>query len=131
MLGKLLGSGTKEKILIYLGLRGGVSGRRLARTFKLSPTQVFKAIRSLAQIGLVKRDSSFNFYYLNTRHLFYEEMLHLIHKEAELHPRQTRAFLPNISPQRKVDPGAIFEILELRGLPQHSKFSDILRQRYA
>ena len=124
----LLGSHTKAEILCYLGLKGGSSGRQLSRTLGKSPTQVFKALRSLRRAEIVTQHGPPYHYTLNPRYPFYEELLQIIHKHVQRHPV---AYLPKVPASRRVDPLAIYQLLAMRDqLVQGSKLSDVLRERY-
>lgn len=123
MIKELLGSKVKAAIIFYLALRGGTSGRRLARALKISPTQVFKALRPMVAQGWILANPQFRYYALNPRHLFYEDFRNMIHKEVTQHP--------SLPAERKIDPLAVYQILSLRGTSPHSeKISDRLRDLY-
>ncbi len=129
---ELLGSKTKTMILLYLGLRGGTTGRRLSRILKINPTQIFKALRQLTTAGIVIQTHPSGFYALNVHYPFYEELLSMIHKQAAIMRKALRLFMPNIPEERRVDPLAVYDFIALRGAQKTTqKFSDILRKRYA
>ena len=133
MLG-LIESQTKIDILVYLGIRGGCSGRQLARQLRKSATPVFKALRSLEKNKIIQKQGSPLFYTLNTRHPCYQELVSMIHKTFGTH-RNKYHFLPKIKSDRKIDPIAVYEMAALREnsatVSPIPKFSDILRKRYA
>ncbi|MBI2335404.1 MAG: MarR family transcriptional regulator [Deltaproteobacteria bacterium] len=109
----LLNSTAKEKVLLYLGLRGGCSGRRLAKVLKKSPSQIFKALNQLIKAGIIKKEPSCTFYVLNRHYPYYEELISIILKKSE-HLPKSNLIIPKIQLNRKVDPIAVYEILELR-----------------
>lgn len=124
---ELLGSKIKVGILVYLGLRGGGSGRHLAEVLKRSPSQIFKALHALEKGKIIRKEVSF--YRLNPYYLYYKELLNIIHKNAARH---SYPFLPKIPLERKVDPIAVYELLNLRGPTTPIKrLSDRLRELYA
>ena len=125
---ELLGSGTKAEILRCLGLKGGCSGRRLGRLLGKSPTPIFKALKQLKRDGIVKYYDRARLYALNPDYLYHDELLRIIQKSAE---RVRPAYLPRVPRRRRIDPLAIYEILDLKGhVPAKQKLSDVLRQRY-
>ncbi len=126
---ELIGSRVKVSILLYLGLRGGSTGRQLATVLKLHPTPVFKALNQLLQGKVVRNDSGI--YELNPLYRFHPELLAMLFKEAEDHPKTVSTFLPPIKKERQVDPLSIYRLIELRpSQPNKSKLSDVLRERY-
>ncbi len=128
---EILGSRVKVSILLYLGLRGGSTGRHMAKVLKISPSQVFKALRQL-ELGKVIKRYQDEFYYLNSRYAYYHEILSMLQKEAGKHKQLIGRFLPRISEERHVDPLQVYRLIELREpSPPVQKFSDILRERYA
>ncbi len=128
---ELLGSRVKEQILLYLGLRGGASGRRLARSLKTSPTQVFKALLQLKKIGVVLKFGPPYFYALNPDYVYYDELTRIIQKKYDS-LRKKPVYLPRIAEDRKIDPFAIYELSSIIGPgPKTIKFSEALKRRYA
>lgn len=127
---EIFGSRVKVAILLYLGLRGGSSGRHLARILKISLSQIFKALHLLVQSKIVTRYKD-EFYQLNPQYPYYKELLSMIQKEGEHIKGKLNLFMPRIAEQRKVDPLSVYQLLELRGTSlQEKKLSDVLRERY-
>lgn len=125
---ELLGSQVKERVLLCLGLRGGMSGRRLARLIKKSPTPVFKALHQLQRGGAIKKFGPPYFYALARDYPYYDELIRMIHKRAGKNP----PYLPRISEERRVDPLAVYEIANAMGRgPSMMRFSAALRRRFA
>lgn len=130
---ELLGSHTKELILLYLGLRGGISGRKLAQKLRLSPTPVFKALRQLVQAGVIKQNEKVALYSLDSDYPFYKELVSIIRKTAELSPKLVQSFMINFKRERQVDAEAVYEFVEQRpklNIP-YEKLSDRLVKIYA
>lgn len=127
----ILGSEVKELILMYLGLRGGASGRKLGRATHKGVTQVFKALKQLEKNQIIIKSQKPFMYVLNPEYVYYPELLSMIQKNQHRHPRKF-PFLPVISASRKVDPISVYEFIELRGNQTPiEKFSDVLRTKYA
>lgn len=128
---ELLGSRVKEQILLYLGLRGGASGRRLARNLKTSPTQVFKALLQLKKSGIILKFGPPFFYVLNSDYIYHDELIRIIQKKYDA-LRKKPAYLPLLADDRKVDPFAVYELSSVIGPgPKIMKLSEALRRRYA
>jgi hypothetical protein len=127
---ELLGSQVKEDILLCLGLRGGCKGRQIARLIHKSPTPVFKAIHQLEKARIITKHGPPFFYSLNPYYIYHDELMHMIWKRIE--KRTSLPFYPEIAPERRVDPCAIYDLLTYREskIPVQ-KFSDTLRKRYA
>ena len=127
----LIESRTKSVLLLYLALRGGCSGRGLARKLRISPSQIFKALRYLKKHKVIIQFVSPTFYALNPRHPCYFELASILDKAYRAHPLRY-PFLPPIAPDRKVDPKSVYEIIALRGqTTSFEKLSDVLRRKYA
>lgn len=128
---ELLGSHVKEQILLYLGLRGGTSGRRLARVLKMSPTPVFKALHQLVRHGVVSKSGPPYFYALNQDYIYFDELIQMIFKKYEAlnkKPAYSRA-LPR---ERQIDPIAIYRFLPVLGKASKSvSLSEALRKWHA
>ncbi len=126
---EIFGSHVKASLLLYLGLRGGTSGRELARILKIHPTQIFKALKQLTSSGILKYYQSL--YAINPFYIYHDELIRMIWKEAEKNKKFSRRFLPTIADDRRVDPLAIYELAALRKqtLP-YPKLSDVLRKKY-
>lgn len=128
---ELLGSQTKEQILLYLGLRGGATGRRLARIIKKSPSQVFKALRQLETAGIVLRFGTPSFYILNSNYIYFDELVGIISKWQSSHKRKL-SWIPNLPEKRKIDPYSVYEFLGvLKRGPKCKSFSHTLRKWHA
>lgn len=124
-------SRTKSDILAYLGLRGGCAGRKLARILRKSPSQVFKALKSLRHSKIINKFGPPYFFALKPSHPCSTEIISMIYKAYEARPSDY-PFLPRIRSERKIDPEAIYEIVALRGPgPAVEKLSDVLRKKYA
>lgn len=129
---ELIGSQTKVDMLLYLALRGGCSGRCLARTLKKSPTQVFKALSQLEGGHMITRYGAPSFYALNPRYRYYHELLSMLHKAANDKKQKKLFYMPRVSREKRIDPESVYELLALRGQSiKVPKLSDILRERYA
>ena len=129
MIENLLGSHVKASILMYLGLKGGAAGREISRALKIHTTQVFKALKQLCDVKIIHHYESF--YALNPFHLFHEEIMRMIWKEAEKNKKFSRRFLPTIKEDRHVDPLAVYEIAALRKEKlAYPRLSDVLRAHY-
>lgn len=128
----LMGSVVKEQILLYLGLRGGISGRKLARVLQKSPTPVFKALRQLEKLGVVVRVGSPKMYTLNRDYPYFDELVSIIEKRVRM-TNKLISFIPHIAPDRRVDAVSVYEFLPFRdaGNIKSEKFSDVLRKKYA
>jgi DNA-binding IclR family transcriptional regulator len=127
---EIFGSRVKAVILLYLGLRGGSSGRNLARTLKIHASQVFKALNLLLK-GKILRRYGRDLYALNPDYVHHETLLRMIEEEARQHPSLVKAFLPVIPREREVDPLSVYRLLELQGRRTSStRLSDVLRERY-
>lgn len=128
---EIWGSRTKASILYVLALRGGCSGRRMARLLKMAPTPVFKALAQLIAAKIIRRAGS-AFYALNPDYPHYLAILQMVEKELELHGSKFRGFYPVLPEERRVDPLAVYEIASLRGATagKAERFSDVLRNKY-
>ncbi|GEM_PF-2605078 len=133
---EIFGSQTKTSILVYLALRGGSAGRKLARELSLAPSQIFKALQQLQKQKIILKTevNETSFYRINDQYAFHDELRALIHKEAVLHPKKYR-FLPNLPLERQINPFSVYEFVKIRNqgkktqAPRH-KFSDVLREKY-
>ena len=92
---ELLGSRVKEQILLYLGSRGGTTGRRLAALLNSAPTPVFKALHQLEKAEIVTKFDSPPFYALNPNYTYYDELAGMIGKKLDSLKRPPR-FLPSL-----------------------------------
>ncbi len=132
MLDKILGSKTKQSILLYLGLRGASSGHRLSSILGIGPSQTFKALRSLIEAGVIRHFKRPSLYALNPHHPFNHEIVRLIEKEAEMSPQAIKKFYPRIPANRKIDLPSILNIIQFQKSPRKvKKLSDVLREKYA
>lgn len=128
---KIFNSKVKVAILLYLGLRGGASGRALSTVLKIAPTPLFKALRQLVQGKIVLQVKNLSLYTLNRHFVFHEEILNMIQKEAKRQKSLVSRFLPSIKKERQVDPVAVYELLKIRGsYKNREKISDRLRALY-
>lgn len=128
---KIFKSKIKVAILLYLGLRGGCSGRRLSQILRTAPTPLFKALRQLVKSHIVHQIENPSLYTLNSHFPFYEEILNMIQKEAIRQKKFVSRFLPSVKKEREIDPLSIYQFLEMRGKNLNKeKFSDLLRNRY-
>ncbi len=129
MIEALLGSHVKAGILIYLGLKGGTSGRQLARALNIHTTQIFKALKQLRAAKIVAHYGSF--YALDPFHPFHDELLRMVWKETAKNKKWARRIFPIIPEDRRIDPLAVYELASLRKetIP-YPKLSDVLREKY-
>lgn len=126
---EIFGSHTKYLILMYLSLKGAMSGRGLSNKLSISPSQIFKALHQLESAGIVNKDTKNHLYYLNKKYYLYQELVQIILKESE---KNTFPFFPKIKPSRKIDPFFVYQLHELNPSHQkHIKLSNCLRGIHA
>lgn len=127
----IIQSRVKSDILVFLGLRGGYSGRGLAKRLHVSPSQVFKALHQLETSKIILKLGSPSFYALNMGHPCHDELIRMITKAYQANMGRY-LFLPKIREERRIDPEAVYEIIALRDKTiTIEKFSDVLRKKYA
>jgi hypothetical protein len=108
MIGQLLGSLNKERVLIYLAARGRGYARGIARFFgvPLSPIQV--AIEGLEAAGVIVGRSVGNTreYEFNPRYAARDELRALLDRALQLYPAKMRdeLILARMRPRRKGKP---------------------------
>lgn len=123
---EIFGSETKARIIKFLGMRGGYSGRKIAARINKSPTQVFKALHQLKKNGLVRQFYNPDYYTLNPHYRYFDEIVALVYKASQTEKK----YLPHVEEERCVDPFFIYQIVKLRGMAKINmpKFSDLLRK---
>lgn len=108
MLGKLIGSINKERVLVYLAARDKGYARQIARFFEAPLNPVQKALDGLEQSGvLVSRTvGSTREYEINPRYPLREELRALLDKSISLYPKALRdeLMLSRTRPRRKGKP---------------------------
>ncbi|OGQ06818.1 MAG: hypothetical protein A3G32_00410 [Deltaproteobacteria bacterium RIFCSPLOWO2_12_FULL_40_28] len=126
---EIFGSETKARIIKFLGMRGGYSGRQIAAHIGKSPTQVFKALHQLKKNSLIKQFYNPNYYTLNPHYHYFDELVALVYKASQTEKK----YLPHLEEKRRIDPFFIYQIVKLRGRAKTHipKLSDLLRQYYA
>lgn len=128
---ELLGSKVKEDVLLYLGSRGGMSGRGLALILRRSPTPVFKALRQLEKNGIIKKSGTPSFYVLNPDCPYFDEIISMIDKKLNSMKKPPR-FFPHLPEERKIDPFAVHELRKMLGRgPQRESLAQALRKKHA
>lgn len=106
---EIFNSQIKADILLYLGLRGAASGRKIAKAIGASPTPVYKALTQLTKAQIVTQNLAPPLYRLNPFYPYYPELLSMINKSAKR--RKSLPYLPTIKPQRRIDAEAVYELL--------------------
>ena len=108
MLGKLLGSLNKERVLIYLAARETGYAREIARFFAAPLDPIRKALDGLEQAGVltsrtVGRTREYQF---NPRYPLRDELSALLQKTLSLYPAELRneLELTRARPRRKGKP---------------------------
>ena len=92
MLEVLLGSASKEKILLFIANRESGYARQISEFFNLPLTPVVKQLKKLEEGGVlyVEIQGRTKLYKFNPRYSFLKELKQLLSKALEFYPEKTK-----------------------------------------
>lgn len=108
MLEPLLGSVSRERVLVFLYARGEGYAREIARFFDTDLVQVQKQLDRLEEAGAVagRNVGRTRLYTFNPRYPFLKQVLPLLEKAVEFYPEpvRERLFMDRRRPRRRGKP---------------------------